>query len=260
MKQTLLLIAGYGTTDKTTWDKTFGALERHLAEAFPAYTVRYAFTSKAICDRLERRGEPAAYLPSVLAKAAAEGFSNVLLQPTHIIQGEADREFRERASRFAGQFGRFSIGPPLLSDTGDLQAVAKILSDAVPMREGKAVVLIGHGAGGSVNFIYAAMQTVFQVMGRPDILVGTLEAWPGVEEIAQQLRRQGYRQAALAPLMFAAGRHFNHEIAGDRENSWKVSLRERGIAVEINATSLGEHGAIRNIYEAHIRRGGSSIG
>ncbi len=260
MKQTLLLIAGYGTTDKNSWDNTFGALERHLAEAFPAYTVRYAFTSQAICNRLERRGAPAAYLPGALAKAAAEGFSDVVLQPTHIIQGDADREFREQASRFAGQFERFSIGSPLLSDMGDLQAVAKILSDAFPMREGRAVVLIGHGAGGSVNFTYAAMQTVFQVTGRPDILVGTLEAWPGVVEIAQQLLRQGYRQAVLAPLMFAAGRHFNHEITGERENSWKLYLQERGIAVEINATSLGEHGAIRNIYEAHIRRGGSSIG
>lgn len=256
MNRTLLLVASYGTTHKETWHKTIGAVERHLARTFPAYEVRRTFTGKSVCRILEQKGEPVEHLSAALERAADDGFRNIILQPTHILWGgEYDRLLRQ-ASYFAGKFEKLSIGAPLLSEADDYQAVAAVISDAFPPQDETGIVLAGHGTVGPANHTYGAMQTAFHTMGRFDILVGTLGACPGLDEITQQLYTKSYKKAVLAPLLLTTGRHFKNDAAGNQTGSWKSRLQEQGFFVEITMRSLGEYEAIWRIYEEHVRRAG----
>ena len=47
-----ILVVSFGTSYNDSREKTIGAVERAVAEAFPAYEVRRAFTSQRIIDKL----------------------------------------------------------------------------------------------------------------------------------------------------------------------------------------------------------------
>ena len=48
-----ILVVSFGTSYNDSREKTIGAVERAVAEAFPAYEVRRAFTSQRIIDKLK---------------------------------------------------------------------------------------------------------------------------------------------------------------------------------------------------------------
>ena len=52
-----ILVVSFGTSYNDSREKTIGAVERAVAEAFPAYEVRRAFTSQRIIDKLKKRDQ-----------------------------------------------------------------------------------------------------------------------------------------------------------------------------------------------------------
>ena len=51
-----------------------------------------------------------------------------------------------------------------------------------PGEGGGAVALMGHGTEHFANAVYPALQTALRLAGREDVLVGTVEGWPGLED------------------------------------------------------------------------------
>jgi sirohydrochlorin cobaltochelatase len=253
VNKTLLLTVSFGTTHAETCRKNITAVENQLQEAFPGVEVRRAFTSGIIRKVLQKRGIAIDDVPTALEKAAAEGFTQVVLQPTHLLYGEEYDKMCQQAAEYQDRFSSFAIAKPLLADTGDLQDTAEALALAFPETNDTALVLMGHGTTHFVNPIYAAMQTVFRLAGRQDIFIGTVEAWPGIEEILQQLQNAGYTKVNLTPFMLVAGDHATNDMASDDPDSWKTLIEQQGIQVTALLRGLGEYPEIRQIYVRHAK-------
>ncbi|MCI8527408.1 MAG: sirohydrochlorin cobaltochelatase, partial [Oscillospiraceae bacterium] len=132
-KQALLAVS-FGTSHLDTLEKNIAAIEGELAAAFPARTVRRAFTSGMILRKLARRdGLVIDDVPAALEKLAAEGYADVLMQPTHVINGEEYDKLRAQAAPFGGRFARLRFGAPLLTRAEDYQRCADALFAGLPL-------------------------------------------------------------------------------------------------------------------------------
>ena len=102
-----ILVVSFGTSHTDTMEKTIQAMEEDIAEAFPEYIVRRAFTSRMILRKLKKeKGIAIDTVEEALAGRAADGIRCVVIQPTHIITGiENDRMLDE----IKKQEGRLSL-------------------------------------------------------------------------------------------------------------------------------------------------------
>ena len=81
-----ILVVSFGTSYNDSREKTIGAVERAVAEAFPTYEVRRAFTSQRIIDKLKKRDQRSIdNLKEALDRAAADGIKSLIVQPTHLM-------------------------------------------------------------------------------------------------------------------------------------------------------------------------------
>ena len=184
----------------------------------------------------------------------AAGVEEVFVQPTHFLCGVEYDKLRAEALSAASGFARLRVGRPLLASTEDLRAVAAMVADRFPAEAGRAVVLMGHGTTAGANLVYPAMQAVFDLAGRPDIRVGTVEGWPTLAEVCGQLAaRPGVSRVKLAPLMLAAGDHVLNDMAGDGPDSWKNVLAAEGYQVECVLHGLAAEQAVRQMYADRLR-------
>lgn len=55
----------------------------------------------------------------------------------------------------------------------------------------------------------------------PNIFVGTVEGYPGVDLIKELLLKKKIKKAYLMPFMSVAGDHAKNDMAGDEDDSWK---------------------------------------
>ena len=88
MEGKALLAVSFGTIHEDTLEKNIAAIERDLAAAFPERTLRRAFTSGMILKKLQGEGTHIDDVPAALERLAAEGYTDVLVQPTHIMNGD----------------------------------------------------------------------------------------------------------------------------------------------------------------------------
>ena len=96
-------------------------------------------------------------------------------------------------------------------------------------------------------------QTIFELGGRPDIRVGTVEGWPALAEVRRSLEQMRVRRVHLAPLMLVAGDHARNDMAGEGPDSWKTILEQDGYAVTATLEGLGRCEAVQALYAAHLR-------
>jgi sirohydrochlorin cobaltochelatase len=255
MKKALLAVS-FGTSYQDTLQKNIQAIEADLAAAFPERTVRRAFTSGMIIRKLQRRdGVTVHSVDQALAALADEGFDDVVIQSTHVMNRDEADKLRALAEPFRGRFARLALGAPLLTRAEDYQAAAAAILAALPSpRADWAVVLMGHGTEHYANAAYAQLEYVFHDRGRRDILVGTVEGYPGFEEVCRRLaERPSVTHVLLMPLMVVAGDHARNDLAGEEEGSWKSMLDRRGYTTQCQLTGLGENPGIRALFTAHAK-------
>ncbi|MEG1931442.1 MAG: sirohydrochlorin cobaltochelatase, partial [Anaerovorax sp.] len=86
MSKQALVVVSFGTSHEKTRNETIGAIERALAKAFPQRVQKRAFTSGMIIKTLKTRDH--LHIDNVTEAMESlweEGFTDVLVQPTHII-------------------------------------------------------------------------------------------------------------------------------------------------------------------------------
>ena len=89
MTEKAVLVVSFGTTHLDTLEKTIQAIEWDIAGRMPGRVQRRAFTSGMILRRLaDREGLHIDDVPQALERLAGDGFADVVLQPTHIMNGE----------------------------------------------------------------------------------------------------------------------------------------------------------------------------
>jgi sirohydrochlorin cobaltochelatase len=248
-----LLVVSFGTSYNESRAKTIEAVEKALADAFPDYETRRAFTSQTIINKLsERDGLAIDNVAQAMDKLAKEGFKKVIVQPTHVMSGFEYDSVAEEIAKYSGKFETLKLGLPLLSSDADYDKVASILAeDTKPYQgEGTAIVFMGHGTEHSSNATYEKIAAKL-AQAAPSVFVGTVEAEPDLDDAMEQVEDAGASKVVLLPLMIVAGDHANNDMAGDEEDSWKTAFKSEGYEVECVLKGLGEYKGIQDLFVAH---------
>ena len=257
-----LLVVSFGTSYNDSRRETIGAIETAMQTAFPDYSVRRGFTSQIIIDHVNKRdGEKIDNVTEALDRAAANGVKNLVVQPTHLMNGLEYEEMSEAIAQYSDAFEQVSIGQPLLTSDEDFQAVAKAITEATAdYDDGEtAIVFMGHGTEAESNGVYAKMQQVLTDGGYDHYYVGTVEATPSLDDVVEAVKQGGYKRVVLRPLMVVAGDHANNDMAGDEDGSWKTTFEKEGFEVVCEVEGLGALEDIQNLFVAHAQAAAHSL-
>lgn len=84
-----VLVVSFGTSYTDALEGCIAPTEAAIAAALPGRDLRRAFTSGMIMRKLERRdGLVIDDVPRALTRLLDEGYDDVVIQPTHIMNGE----------------------------------------------------------------------------------------------------------------------------------------------------------------------------
>lgn len=115
-----ILVVSFGTSYNDSREKTIGAIETAIADAFPKWSVRRAFTSRMIIRKLrERDGYRVDTVEEALTHAREDGIRRLVLQPTHLMDGNEYMRVAETAAAWRSQFDQLVLGVPLLGNEND---------------------------------------------------------------------------------------------------------------------------------------------
>ena len=250
-----LMVVSFGTSVEETRERTIGAIERSLAEAFPEYKLYRAWTSGVIRRKLMKTvGLHIDSVEEALERMAADGVEEVLVQPTHLLDGEENRLMTEAVQAAAGRFSAVRIGAPLLVTPADLEALADAAAEICPELEpDQLFAWMGHGSSELKENVYVALNELFAREGRGNMVVGTVEFEPGFAPIEDCIREKKPAKVYLAPLMVVAGDHAVNDMSGDEEDSWKSLVAKLGAEPACILKGLGEFEAIRRLYVRHAQ-------
>lgn len=254
---TAILVVSFGTSYNDNRDLTIGAIETAIADAFPEYEVRRAFTSQIIIDKLKERDKlEIDNVEEALDRAAADGIKELIVQPTHLMDGYEYHDLAKALTDYLEKFDKIILAEPLLSEDADFEAVIKAITErTADYDDGKtAICFMGHGTEAESNAVYAKMQEMLTQAGYENYYIGTVEAEPSLNDVIAMIKEKGnYEKVMLQPLMVVAGDHANNDMAGEEEDSWKSILEKEGYAVSCVLEGLGQIEAVQDIYVGHIQ-------
>ena len=249
-----LLVVSFGSSVPEA-RRSIEQMEQALSGAFPDYTFFHAYTSPRILKKMkEEQGLEVDNLEEALSKILSAGYGTVLCQPTFIINGIEQKMFRKTTDSFGEYFPCLKTGDPLLTTSGDFESVAETLEEEYRPAEDELLILMGHGTGDYSDSAYAALDYRFKAMGKKNILVGTVDGYPGFEQVLKQAVESGLKKVILAPLMMVAGEHASKDMAGEQEDSWKNGLEAAGFEVECRMKGLGEMEGIEDLLVFHAKK------
>ncbi len=254
-----LLVVSFGTSYNDSRVATIGAVEDALERAFPDYSVRRGFTANIIIEHVFRRdGEVIDDVKEALDRAVSNGVKNLLVQPTHLMNGYEYGDLRNLLEKkYADKFESISIGAPLLTSDDDFAKVAEamVAATADAAADGKtAVCYMGHGTSADSNAVYAKMQQTLNDAGHDNYFVGTVESAPTAEDLAKLVKEGGYENVILRPMMIVAGDHANNDMADENDpESWYSVFTAAGLKVTCDVRGLGELEAVQQLLVDHAK-------
>ena len=254
-KTKAILVVSFGTSFHRTREKTIDRIEADIEAAYPDYQIYRAWTSKMIIAKLLRRdGVKVPTVAEAVEQMIADGITELIVQPTHVINGVENDLMKEDVLKRRDAFERVAFGDPLLTSQEDNVAVIRAVMEEFPdLKEDEALVLMGHGTTHYANAIYAALDYTFKDMGYSRVFLGTVEAYPSMESLKKQIRALGPKRLILAPFMVVAGDHAIHDMSGQDEDSWRSQFEREGYEVVCQMKGLGEYPGVRQIYLEHVR-------
>lgn len=251
-----LLVLSFGTSFNDSRRLTIGAIEDQLEKSFPDYSVRRGFTANIVIDHVAKRdGEKIDDIDESLKRAVDNGVKNLVVQPTHLMNGLEYEELKGDIAQYSDAFDKITIGQPLLSSDDDFSRVENAIVDwTKDYDDGEtAIVFMGHGTSADSNGVYQKMQDLLTKDGHTNYFVGTVEATPSLDDVMAAVKKGNYKRVVLEPLMVVAGDHANNDMAGDDKDSWKSQFEAAGYQVECLLRGLGENETIRQIYVEHAQ-------
>lgn len=257
-----ILTVSFGTSYNDSRDITIGAIESAIADAFPQYEVRRAFTSQIIIDVLkEREGLEIDNVEQALERAVEDGIKELIVQPTHLMNGFEYNDLAEILTKYVDKFDKIVLGDPLLTSDSDFDAVIQAITESTESYDDgeTAICFMGHGTEAESNEVYAKLQDKLTQAGYENYYVGTVEASPSLDDVITALKTKGtYKKVILQPLMVVAGDHANNDMAGTEKDSWKTILENEGYEVTCIIKGLGQMESIQAVYVEHLKKAISS--
>ena len=280
-----LLVVSFGTSFNDSRAEDIKGIEDALAEAYPDWSVRRAFTAQIIINHVEARdNEVIDNMQQALDRAVDNGVKNLVVQPTHLMHGAEYDEMVEAIDGYKDKFESVAIAEPMLGEVGDdatvinddKKAVAQAITDEACKEAGfddmqaaadagTAFVFMGHGTSHTANVTYDQMQTQMNDLGFTNAFVGTVEGEPedtACEAVIEKVKEAGYKNVILRPLMVVAGDHANNDMAGDDDDSWKSQFEASGDfdSVDCQIAGLGRIEAVEDLYVEHTKAAIDSLG
>lgn len=250
-----LLVVSFGTSFNDSRRLTIGAIENELESAFPDYSVRRGFTSNIIIDHINKRDNILIDdIDAALKRAVDNGVKELVVQPTHLMNGIEYNEIVEKTSNYSDAFDKVVFGEPLLTSDDDFKKVEEAITEwTAEYDDGEtAICFMGHGTEADSNAIYQKLQSMITADGYTNYYIGTVEASPSLEDVLAKVKAGNYKRVVLEPLMIVSGDHANNDMAGDKD-SWKTTFENEGYKVECLLRGLGENEKIRKIYVDHVQ-------
>ena len=280
-----LLVVSFGTSFNDSRAEDVKGIEDALAEAYPDWSVRRAFTAQIIINHVEARDDEVIdNMQQALDRAVENGVKNLVVQPTHLMHGAEYDEMTEAINGYKDKFESVAIAEPMLGEVGDdatvinddKKAVAQAITDEAckeagfdsmdaAAEAGTAFVFMGHGPSHTANITYDQMQTQMENLGFKNAFIGTVEGKPedtACDKVIEKVKEAGYKNVVLRPLMVVAGDHANNDMAGDDEDSWKSQFVASGNFenVDTQIAGLGRIEAVEQLYVDHTKAAIDSIG
>lgn len=259
MKKAILVVS-FGTTFADTRKKTIDIIEEKIRANFPEYEIRRAYTAHIIINRLKKRDNIHVDTPEeALQKLMDENYSEVIIQPLHIIPGLEYDYMKYVVSRFRHKhfFDKISIGRPALffKEGRNAPDDYEIFIDAMSghLNKEDTFLLMGHGTAHPANASYSCLQQVFRDKGYKNVYIGNVEGYPEIPVIINRLIEDKVDQVTLKPLMLVSGDHARNDMVGEDEDSWQNLLAAKGIKSQADMRSLGEISAFQDIYVQHVK-------
>ena len=280
-----LLVVSFGTSFNDSRAEDVKGIEDALAEAYPDWSVRRAFTAQIIINHVEARDDEVIdNMQQALDRAVENGVKNLVVQPTHLMHGAEYDEMTEAVNEYKDKFESVAIAEPMLGEVGDdatvinddKKAVAQAITDEAckeagfdsmdaAAEAGTAFVFMGHGTSHTANVTYDQMQTQMENLGFKNAFIGTVEGKPedtACDKVIEKVKEAGYKNVVLRPLMVVAGDHANNDMAGDEEDSWKSQFVASGNfdKVDCQIEGLGRIEAVEKLYVEHTKAAIDSLG
>ena len=252
-----ILVVSFGTSFNDSRANDIKGIEDALAEAYPDWSVRRAFTAQIIINHVQARDEE--FIDNVdqaLERAVNNGVKNLVVQPTHLMHGAEYDELIEALEAYEDKFESVKVAEPLLGQVGkdasEVNADKKLVAESIVKaavadagydsieaaeKDGVAIVLMGHGTSHAAKVTYSQMQTMMNELGYKNVFVGTVEGEPeetACENVIEAVKAAGYKNVILRPLMVVAGDHANNDMAGDEDDSWMSMFDADGSFTSIN--------------------------
>ena len=251
-----LLVLSFGTSFNDSRRLNIGAIESDLETAFPDYSVRRGFTANIVIDHIQNRdGVKIDDVDEAMNRAVDNNVKNLVIQPTHLMNGLEYQELEEQVAQYADAFDKIAIGKPLLTSEDDFKRVEQALVDwTSEYDDGEtAICFMGHGTEAESNEVYQKMQDLLTADGHDNYFVGTVEASPSLEDVLAKVKAGSYKRVVLEPLMVVAGDHAKNDMAGEEEDSWISMFKASGKfeSVQAQIFGLGSEKAVQKIYVAH---------
>ena len=272
-----ILVCSFGTSFNDSRAETIGASEKAIQEAYPDWSVRRAFTAQIIINHIQARdGEKIDNVDQAMERAKANGVKEMIVLPTHLMNGAEYDELKEQVEAAKGDikvtFADAMLGTYGKTDTSvnkEKKIVAKAITAAAckdanyadaaaAAKDGTAFVFMGHGTGHKAAITYSQMQAQMKDLGYKNVFIGTVEGEPEsteVEAVCKAVKKAGYENVILRPLMVVAGDHANNDMAGDDDDSWMSIFKASGNFKSVTAQiqGLGALPEVQQIYIDHIK-------
>lgn len=256
-----ILVVSFGTSYEKTRKVTIEAIEKEIEAAYPRYRVYRAWTSKKIIAKLKKKEHFHVFtITEAMEQMLLDGICEVIVQPTHMLNGIENDAMKEEVLAFQERFASIVFGNPVLTDNSDRKAVIRAVAEEFsPLEKSTALVLMGHGTVHSANSVYADLNEQFKDEGYPNIFLGTVEAYPGMDMLLEMVRKYAPRKVILAPFMIVAGDHAKNDMAGTEEDSWVNQFMKAGFKTEPVLKGLGEYEGIRRLLVKHVEEASGSL-
>ena len=215
-----LLVVSFGTSFNDSRAEDVKGIEDALAEAYPDWSVRRAFTAQIIINHVEARDDEVIdNMQQALDRAVENGVKNLVVQPTHLMHGAEYDEMTEAINEYKDKFESVAIAEPMLGEVGDdatvinddKKAVAQAITDEAckeagfdsmdaAAEAGTAFVFMGHGTSHTANITYDQMQTQMEDLGFKNAFIGTVEGEPedtACDKVIEKVKEAGYKNVVL---------------------------------------------------------------
>ena len=184
---------------------------------------------------------------TALERIAADGYEQVLLQPTLLIPGEEADRLASSVQRSAGKL-KIAMGKPLLNEEADMDVLIPILKEAYPVSSDTVLLLMGHGTDHGANRLYERFNQKMRQDAGCVMRICTMEGTPTFADAVEELSALPQRKVTLAPLLFVAGEHVKNDMAGEKPDSLCSILKASGFTATPVLQGLGQLEAIRRLF------------